>query len=83
MRKLAEELVTRIEDFTRESYTVMGVIGVNDSPSCGITKTLDIMGIARNQKSLGITLDDVENPQLEKMKTILDSGLMDGPGYFW
>ena len=40
------------------------------------------MGIARNQKALGITLDDVENPQLEKMKSILDSGLIDGAGYF-
>ena len=82
MRKPAGEVVTRIEDFTQEDYTVMGVIGVDDSPSCGVTKTLDIMGIARNQKALGISLDDVENPQLDKMKTILESGLVDGPGYF-
>jgi predicted secreted protein len=82
MRKLAGEVVTRIADFTREGYTIIGVIGVDDSPSCGVTKNLDIMGIARNQKSLGITLDDVENPQLDKMKTILDSGLIDGAGYF-
>lgn len=82
MKRLAGEVVARIEDFTREGYSVLGMIGVDDSPSCGVTKTLDMMKIAREQRSLGITLDDVANPRLDKMKPIIDAGMVGGSGSF-
>ena len=74
-KKEAARVVDRIEDYIREEYTVLGVIGVNDSPTCGVTRTMNLIEFIRRMVTAG-TLDDV------KMRQILQDTLIDGTSYF-
>jgi uncharacterized protein YbbK (DUF523 family) len=40
--RLARGVAREIADYQRSGYTVVGVIGVGSSPSCGVTYTLDM-----------------------------------------
>lgn len=40
--RIARETASEIEDWARSGYTVVGIIGVAASPSCGVHKTLDV-----------------------------------------
>jgi predicted secreted protein len=53
---------------------VLGVIGVNDSPTCGVTRTVDIVEYVRRVVAAG-TPDDA------KMREILQDTLRDGTSY--
>ena len=79
----ADKVVDRIEDYTLEKYTILGVIGINGSPTCGVTRTMDYLYIAKNHKSLGISLEDLEKPRLEKVRDIEAKVQFDGPGFFF
>jgi predicted secreted protein len=41
-RRLAHEVGSQIVDYQRNGYTVIGLIGVGSSPSCGVHTTLDL-----------------------------------------
>ena len=41
-RLLARQVAADVRDYQRSGFTVAGVVGVAGSPSCGITKTLDV-----------------------------------------
>ncbi|TAK09387.1 MAG: hypothetical protein EPO39_02480 [Candidatus Manganitrophaceae bacterium] len=41
-RRLANEAVKEIEDYLASGFTVIGVVGIGGSPSCGVETTLDI-----------------------------------------
>ena len=81
-KKEAIRVVDRMEDFTREGYEIVGVVGVNDSPTCGVTKTLDLLDIAKNQEALGISFEDLKYPNLERYKHIIQAVQTDGSGFF-
>ena len=73
-KKEAAKAVDRMEDCIKEGYTILGVVGVNDSPTCGVTKTLDFVEFIRR---LAIARD-VENP----VKQIIQDTLIDGTSFF-
>jgi len=74
--------VDRMEDYTKEGYTIVGIVGVDDSPTCGVSKTVDIMEIVKNKQTFGISLEDAENPHIEKFKHILQTARNSGSGSF-
>lgn len=39
---LARRVAREIHDYTLAGYEVVGVVGVDDSPSCGVRRTLDV-----------------------------------------
>jgi len=41
-RRLAREVATQIQDYERAGVAVLGIVGVDASPSCGVQKTLDV-----------------------------------------
>jgi Protein of unknown function (DUF523). len=41
-KKLAHETVYMIRDYIKAGYQVLGIIGIDGSPSCGVTKKLDM-----------------------------------------
>ena len=41
-RRLARRVVNQIADYERSGFTVIGIVGVGASPSCGVHTTLDI-----------------------------------------
>ena len=43
-RQLAAAAGRQIADYVRSGFEVVGVVGVADSPSCGVMRTLDVHG---------------------------------------
>ena len=41
-RRLARRVVNQIADYERSGFTVIGIVGVGASPSCGVHTTLDL-----------------------------------------
>ena len=54
-----------IEDFERAGCSSLGAVVMNDSPTCGVTRTIDLTDSARRLKRIGIGAADLENPDLE------------------
>ena len=42
--RLARHVAREIADYKRSGFTVVGIVGVGASPSCGVRTTLDISG---------------------------------------
>jgi len=81
-RKWARLVAERIEDFEGAGSSVVGIVGTDDSPTCGVTRTIDLSGAARTLKRLGVRAADLENPDLETMREILPRLLTNGRGIF-
>jgi predicted secreted protein len=73
-KKEARKVVDRIEDYVTEGYTILGVVGMNDSPTCGVTKTLDFIEYTRR---LVLSKDTGSTP-----KQIIQETLVDGTSFF-
>jgi predicted secreted protein len=41
-QKIAKEIVAEIKDYLESGFEVLGIMGIAGSPSCGVTKALDI-----------------------------------------
>ncbi len=81
-KKEASRVADRMEDYTKEGYAIVGVVGVNDSPTCGVTKTLKLLEVIRNLKSLNVSFEDLENPHIDKIRYFLPTMQVDGSGSF-
>jgi len=81
-KKEARRVVDGIEDFVREGYSIVGIVGVNDSPTCGVTRTLNLLDIIKKLKSLNITLEVAENPHIDQNKYFVPAMQIDGSGAF-
>lgn len=73
-KKAAIRVVDRMEDIKTEGYTLIGVVGMNDSPTCGVTKTLDLVEFTR----LLATAEETGNTP----KYIIRKTLEEGTSYF-
>lgn len=81
-RKEAKKVVKQIEDYKKSGYAILGIIAMDDSPTCGVTKTADLFGLISSGKKLGLKLEDLEFPKLEKLGGLIQRILMDGQGIF-
>jgi uncharacterized protein YbbK (DUF523 family) len=41
-RRLARQVATQVEDYLASGFTVLGIIGIDGSPSCGVHRTVDV-----------------------------------------
>ena len=73
-KKAAVQVVDRMEDILTEGYTLIGVVGMNDSPTCGVTKTLDLIEFIK----LLATAEETGNSP----KHIIQQTLEEGTSYF-
>jgi predicted secreted protein len=86
-RPLAERVVGHIEDYMRSGFEVVGIVGVGDSPSCGVRCTLDlerslpiiascaIETIERqefNKKAVAACIADGEGMYMQELRRRLD-----------
>ncbi len=63
-----------MEDYVTEGYSILGVVGMNDSPTCGVTKTIDLSEFTR----LLVTAEETGATP----KHIIQQTLKDGASYF-
>lgn len=76
-RRLARETAGQIRDYLASGFSVIGVMGIDGSPSCGVSKTLDMR---RSFESAACI--DVESVTVERMNSIITEALIDGRGIF-
>ena len=76
-RRMAKRTSRQIEDYLDSGYTVVGVVGVDGSPSCGVGKTLDL------RRSFDAIMNaEVESLTAHKMDAIVRRSLKGGGGIF-
>jgi len=81
-QRSAKKVADEIEEFTRAGCSVLGIVSMNDSPTCGATRTIDLTEAARTLKRLGYEAADLENPDLETMREIIPHLCTSGQGLF-
>jgi predicted secreted protein len=76
-RRVARETAGQIKDYLASGFSVVGVMGIDGSPSCGVNKTLDFR---RSFESAACI--DMETVTVEHMNAIISEALIDGRGIF-
>ncbi len=74
--KLAREIVRQIKDYVISGFDVVGIVGVDGSPSCGVNHTLD------TKRSLELIGRLPETANVENMNQIVLSCQEAGEGLF-
>ncbi|MFW9881480.1 MAG: hypothetical protein ACFFG0_51100 [Candidatus Thorarchaeota archaeon] len=80
-QKEARKVVGQIQNYHESGYSIIGIIMTNDSPTCGVTKTINLFGILSKFKDLRI-IDELTNPTFERMKDFIPNLCEDGTGLF-
>lgn len=70
-KKEAVKVVDRMEDYLRNDYTICGVVGINDSPTCGVTKTVDMVKYMRSMAT-AIYKGDPVDPIQKNLEALID-----------
>jgi len=81
-RLSARQVADGMEEFERAGCSSLGAVVMNDSPTCGVTRTIDLTKAARMLKRLGVGAADLENPDLETMRKTLPYLITSGRGIF-
>jgi len=74
-KKAAVKIVDRMQDYIEQGYQIVGIVSANDSPTCGVTKSMDVAEYVRRT----VVLKRLELPLA---KQILLETLIDGVGVF-
>ena len=75
--RLAKQVAGQIRDYLDSGFSVIGIIGVDASPSCGVTKTLDLW------RSFDLIAGvDVESVTLTPINAIIRQSQESGSGLF-
>jgi len=81
-RARAKAIAREIDGWQRSGYAVLGIIAMDDSPTCGVTRTLDLLSAVPASKDRGVSLADWEAPRFDKMRVVVPSLLVPGRGIF-
>ena len=81
-KKQAKFVMREMEDFITSGYLIKGIIAMNDSPTCALTKTIDLLNSAKKFKDMGLEVNDFLSPKFEKMKSIIPNICENGTGIF-
>jgi predicted secreted protein len=75
-RNLARQIADQIEDYLSSGFTVVGIVGVDGSPSCGVHQTLDA------KRSLDLLGRLPETAHAQDVNTIVQGCVTVGRGSF-
>ena len=81
-RREAKRVAAQIADYQRSGYDVIGIVAMNDSPTCGVTKTVDPFAFVAQLKARGLGYEALEHPKLEVLRAPLQDVLVAGQGVF-
>jgi hypothetical protein len=76
-RRLARETADQIQDYQKSGLTVLGIIGVDASPSCGVHKSLNMRDAME-----GVGRLERDRATAEDANLILTSTVTSGRGLF-
>ena len=76
-RRLARAVADEVNDYVLSGFSIIGIVGIEGSSSCGVRKTLSL------PKSFDLTAKiQVESFTVDAMNAIVRQCLMDGKGFF-
>jgi len=78
----ARTISRQIEDYISNGYSVIGIVAVDDSPTDGVTKTIDLAKAAERLVSMGVDPGVMTDPSFEVMREILPRLCTEGTGIF-
>jgi predicted secreted protein len=76
-RKLARETAAQVHDYQTSGFRVLGVIGVDGSPTCGVRKTLDIKEVID-----GLARLDRHTVNTDEMNRLIMASVITGQGLY-
>ncbi|MFX0071656.1 MAG: hypothetical protein ACFFAO_11250 [Candidatus Hermodarchaeota archaeon] len=80
--KEVKKVIKQMEDYIDSGFEIIGILATDDSPTCGLTKTINLLTAASGIKALGYNAGDFLNPNLEKMRFIIPNLCENGRGIF-
>lgn len=81
-KREAKKVVGHIKDYIDSGYSVVSIVTVNDSPTDGITRTLDLLRSVEKLKTIKHGRETLRNPELDKMREIIPLLCEEGTGIF-
>jgi predicted secreted protein len=76
-RRLARAIARQVKDYLTSGFSVVGIVGVDGSPSCGVNKTLAFT------KSFDLIANvDIKTITVKDMNHIIRQSVVDGSGRF-
>lgn len=81
-KKEAKKIILQILDYNESGYSILGVITMNDSPTCGFNKTINLLRVITKSKEKNIIFDAFKSPSLNLMKDLIPGLCEKGSGYF-
>lgn len=74
--KIARQVADQVADYQSSGFTVVGIVGVDGSPSCGVRRTIDM------KRSLELVGQLPPTADAGDMNTIIRACLAEGSGIF-
>lgn len=81
-RKEARKVAGQIQDYLREDYSVVGIIGSNESPTDGVTRTIDLINAPKKVRSMGFDEEMLTCPDISQMEGLIQGLCEPGTGIF-
>lgn len=81
--RIAKTEVKRMKNYIMNGYTILGCIGTEDSPTCGVTKIVDLLELMKDKEKYHVTLDELENQKLPRLREIITESRTAGTGVFF
>jgi predicted secreted protein len=76
-RRIARRVVEEIDDYIRSGFAVVGIVGVDGSPTCGVQRTIDVRSFVRS-----MSLVDPTQLTIRKQNDLVRRHATSGPGIF-
>jgi len=81
-RRLINASMRRMDDFVAEGYEVVGVVGVDASPTCGVSESLDLIEVVAQLENVDVTPEAMAKPDFDDMGRLTLASTIKKPGYF-
>lgn len=81
-RREARKVARIIRDYIESGYTIEGIIAMNDSPTDGVTRTIDLVNAPKRFRDLGFSDDLLKTPEISTMKKLIQGLCQPGTGIF-
>lgn len=78
----ASRVVSHIEDYIQHGYVIAGIISMNDSPTDGVTQTIDLMRSAEKIRSGGYDATGLLSADITRMREMIPALCERGEGIF-
>lgn len=81
-RREARKVADQMQDYLDAGYAIAGLIAMNDSPTDGVTQTIDLLEAPQRLNSLGFSAEVLAAPDITIMRDLIRGLCRPGTGIF-